>query len=73
MSKGLGEFERAEEIIGIGQGQCRHALLGRERGKPRNGQRSFQQRISRVHPQMHEGLRSLRQDQLRYDSLLQSH
>ncbi len=42
---GLGEFEGAEQIVGIGDRERRHAVLGGERHEPRNGQRAFEQRI----------------------------
>ena len=61
VGQALGEFERAEQIVGVGQRKRRHALLGGERHEMRNGQRPFEQRIGRVHPKMHEGLISLGQ------------
>ena len=42
---GLGELEGAEQIVGVGDGERRHAVLGGERHEPRNGQSAFEQRI----------------------------
>jgi hypothetical protein len=54
----LGEFERAKQIVGVGERKRRHALLGGKRHEMRNGQGPFEQRIGRMHPKMHEGLLS---------------
>ena len=53
---GFGELKRAEQIVGIGQRQRRRAVGLGERHEPRDGERPFEQRIGRVHPEMHEGL-----------------
>ena len=52
----LGEFERAKQIVGVGERKRRHALLGGKRHEMGNGQSPFEQRIGRVHAKMHEGL-----------------
>ena len=56
LGEAFGEFERAEQIVGISQRQRRSAIGARQRGELRDGQRAFEQRIGRVHPKMHEGL-----------------
>ena len=56
----FGEFERAEQIVGVGQRERRHALFRGKADQLRNGQRAFEQRIGRMHPKMHEGLLSAR-------------
>ena len=53
----FGEFERAEQIVGVGQRERRRTVGSGERGELLDGQRAFEQRIGRVHPKMHEGLR----------------
>ncbi len=50
----LGEFERAEHVIGVGQRQRRLLVGLGQFGEARDRQRAFQQRIGRVHVQMHE-------------------
>ncbi len=59
-SKGLREFERAEEIVGIGERQHRCAIGTGQRREPGDGERPFEQRIGGVHPQMHEGFSLIR-------------
>ncbi len=50
----LGELQRAEHVVGIGERQ-RGLLVGlRQLGQPRNRQRAFEQRIGRVHVEVHE-------------------
>ena len=50
----LGKFERAEHVVGVGQRQRRlPVLLGKFR-QPRDGQRPFEQRVRRMHMQVHE-------------------
>ena len=50
----LGEFEGAEEVVGVGQGQRRLPVGRRELGEVGDLQRAFEQRIGGVHVQMHE-------------------
>ena len=50
----VGEFERAEHVVGVGQRQRRLAVGLGELGEPRDRQRALEQRIGRVHVQMHE-------------------
>ena len=50
----LGEFERAEHVVGVGERERRLMVGFGELGKPRDGERAFQQRIGRVHVQVHE-------------------
>ena len=50
----LGEFERAEQVVGVGQRQRRLPVGGRELGEVGDLQRPFEQRIGRVHVQVHE-------------------
>ncbi len=50
----FGEFERSEHVVGIGQRECRLFVGFGEFGEPRDGQRALEQRIGRVHVQMHE-------------------
>ena len=50
----VGELERAEHVVGIGQRKRRLAVgLGQLR-QPADGHRAFQQRIGRMDVQMHE-------------------
>ena len=50
----LGEFERPEHVVGVGERQRRLLVGLGELGEPRDGQRAFEQRIGRMHVQMHE-------------------
>ena len=50
----LGEFERAEHVVGVGQRQRRLLVFLRQLRQPRDGQRAFEQRIGRMNVQMHE-------------------
>ena len=50
----LGEFERAEHVVGVGERERRLLVGFRQLGQARDGERAFQQRIGRVHVQMHE-------------------
>ncbi len=50
----LGEFQRPEHVVGVGERQrCLLIGLG-EISQPRERDRAFQQRIVRVHVQVHE-------------------
>ena len=50
----VGEFERPEHVVGVGQRERRLAVGLRELREARDRQRAFEQRIGRVHVQMHE-------------------
>ena len=50
----LGEFQRPEHVVGVGERKRRLSVGLRQLGKARNRQRAFQQRIGRVHVQVHE-------------------
>ena len=50
----VGELERAEHVVGVGQRKGRLAVGFRELREARDRQRAFEQRIGRVHVQMHE-------------------
>ena len=50
----LGEFQRPEHVVGVGERERRLLVGFGELGQPRNGERAFQQRIGRVHVQVHE-------------------
>ena len=50
----VGEFERPEHVVGVGERERGLPVGLGELGKPRDGQRAFEQRIGRVHVQMHE-------------------
>ncbi len=50
----VGEFQRPEHVVGIGERQRRLAVGLGELGEPRNRHRPFEERIGRVHPQVHE-------------------
>ena len=50
----LGEFQRTEHVVGVGQRQRRLAVLFGKLGKARDGQRALEQRIGRMDVQMHE-------------------
>ena len=56
----LGEFQRAEEIVGVGQPERGRTVGGRQRSKLLNRERAFKQRIGGVHPKMHKGLSPIR-------------
>ncbi len=45
LRQGLGEFERAEQIVGIGDGKRRQSVLGSKGDQARNGERALEQRI----------------------------
>ena len=48
----LGEFQRAEQITGIGDADGRHAVRGGEADDLLQRQRAFEQRVGRMDPQM---------------------
>ena len=50
----FGEFQRAEHVVGVGERQRRLLVGLRQLGQARDGERAFQQRIGRVHVQVHE-------------------
>ena len=50
----LGKFERAEQIVGVGDRQGRHGVGLGEPGQRLDGERALAQRIGAVHVQMHE-------------------
>ena len=50
----FGELQRPEHVVGIGERQRRLTIGFRQLGEARDGQRAFQQRIGRVHVQVHE-------------------
>ncbi len=50
----VGEFQRPEHVVGVGERERRLLVGFGELGEPRNGQRAFEQRIGRMHVQMHE-------------------
>ena len=50
----LGKFERAEQIVGVGDRQRRHGVGLGELGQRLDRQRALAQRIGAVHVQMHE-------------------
>ena len=50
----LGKFQRAEHIVGVGERERRLPVGFRQFGKARDRQRALQQRIGRMHVQMHE-------------------
>ena len=50
----LGEFERPEHVVGVGQRQRRLVIGLGELGELADGQRAFEQRIGGMHVQMHE-------------------
>ena len=50
----VGEFERTEHVVGVGERQRRLAVGLGELAQPRDRQRAFEQRIGRVHMQMDE-------------------
>ena len=41
----LGEFQRPEHVVRVGERQCGLMVGLRQFGEPRNGERAFQQRI----------------------------
>ena len=51
----LGEFERAEQIVGVGDGDSGREILGGLRHHFRQRQRAFEQRIGGMNAQMDEG------------------
>ena len=50
----LGEFQRPEHVVGVGERERRLLVGLRQLGQARDGERAFQQRIVRVHVQVHE-------------------
>ena len=50
----LRKFERAEEVVGVGDRQRRHSVSLGELGQHLDGQRALAQRIGAVHVKMHE-------------------
>src|SRR5262249_23170168 len=48
------EFQRAEHVVGIGQGECWLPIVPGKFGQPRNRQCAFEQRVGRMNVQMHE-------------------
>jgi hypothetical protein len=50
----LRKFERAEQVIGVGDRQRRHGVGLGELGQHFDGQRALAQRIGAVHVKMHE-------------------
>ena len=50
----LGEFQRPEHVVGVGERQRGLTVGLREFRQPRDGQRALQQRIGRMHVQVHE-------------------
>ena len=50
----VGKLERAEHVVGVGQREGRLAVGFRKLREPRDRQRAFEQRIGRVHVQVHE-------------------
>ena len=50
----LGELERSEHVVGVGQRQCGLTVLLGEVRQAGDGQRPFQQRIGGVHVQVHK-------------------
>ena len=50
----FGEFQRAEHVVGVGERQRRLLVGLGEIGQARQRNRAFQQRIVRVHVQVHE-------------------
>ena len=50
----LGEFERAEHIVGVGQRQRRLPVFLGKFCQARDGERPFKQRVRRMHMQVHE-------------------
>ena len=50
----VGEFQRAEHVVGVGQRERGLAVRLGELRQLADGQRAFQQRIGRVHVQVHE-------------------
>ncbi len=50
----VGELQRAVEVVGVGQPHRREAVRGGELGQLADGQRAFQQRIGRMHLEVHE-------------------
>ena len=50
----VGEFEGAEEVVRVGERKGRKAELGRALGERADRQRAFEQRIGRMHLEVHE-------------------
>ena len=50
----LGEFQRAEHVVGVGQRQRRLAVFLGKLRQARDGQRALEQRIRRMNVQVHE-------------------
>src|SRR5262245_58074303 len=50
----VGELQCPKQIVGVGQAERRKAVADRQLGKPRDGERALQQRVGRVHLEVHE-------------------
>ena len=50
----VGEFERPEHVVGVGERECRLPVRLGEFGQPRNRQRALEQGVGRVHMQVDE-------------------
>jgi autonomous glycyl radical cofactor GrcA len=50
----VGELQRAEEVVGVGQAQRRQLVGCSELGKLRDRERTLEQRIGRVDLEVHE-------------------
>ncbi len=50
----VGEFERAEHVVAVGQGERGLAVGLGELGELADGQRALEQRVGRMHMQVHE-------------------
>ena len=50
----LGEFQRPEHVVGVGERQRRLPVLLRKLRQARDRQRAFQQRVGRMNVQVHE-------------------
>ena len=53
----VGKFQRAEQIVGVGNGQRRLLITFRQLGEFADRQRALEQRVGRMHFQMHEAWR----------------
>ena len=51
----VGELQRAEEIVGVGEAERRKPVGGRQLGQPGYGDGPFQQRIGRMHLEVDKG------------------
>ena len=50
----VGEFERTEQVVGVGQPYRGKALRHRQLGELRDGDGAFQERVGRMHLEVHE-------------------